>query len=789
MTGLETNIFPITNLTELSSNYRLYRIKGLSPDQNEYYQNSHHIARKLSYLLKNPVTVIERQERPYLVVRNDADEPPSPFPLVRTAVMFERCRDTITLDYTMRSPENDKICLRFIQFMLQEPLRSHPELWQPRSGQPFFKKKPDHVSRNWQHYIGMAVRAVVTPDGGIGLCLDATSKRISRTPLPTYISRDQFKAWKNRSCIYHNGHNWYEIQIIGLDDRNVSEYLLPKDDSWVTLLDYVTQESKKPLPPELTRVPSDAAVVVYLNNQKEDRGVPSPLCYPVYRADNGDGAERHSQTILAHHQRRQKVHQFVRRYQQHLQFGEIGIRISLEPVSAPSRMFTVPDYKFGHSTVLSVSGTPNAHHVSLDNLGRTRLALLLDKKVGFYDTDALDRQYFILPQSVLDSYGNAFLGDLRRTVNHLFPQENGYHPIIVPYHDLCRRTFPVQGRAILEAVESTCNQPGYGVVMIHHTTDRKAGQEDQLAAMVIRELRERGLHVAVIHSAVADECYELVTPTDGQPDYRGRRNKRAKLTGYLRGVALNKVLLTNQRWPFVLATRLHADVTIGIDVKHNTAGLVVVGSNGARIRSICETSRQKEQLLEPQLKTYLIRIISEEAVARTEPIQTIVIHRDGRIWPSELAGAKQAIEQLKEEGMIAPSATLTLIEILKTSPVPLRLFDVTDKDGRPWVENPQVGYFYLTDENDGYLCSTGRAFPRKGTVRPLHVKRAYGLMSLEKCLEDIYDLTTLTWTRPEDCTRYPITIKLNDRFLGEEATEYDTDALEFTDTGAEEEIR
>ena len=50
-------------------------------------------------------------------------------------------------------------------------------------------------------------------------------------------------------------------------------------------------------------------------------------------------------------------------------------------------------------------------------------------------------------------------------------------------------------------------------------------------------------------------------------------------------------------------------------------------------------------------------------------------------------------------------------------------------------------------------------------------------MSLEQCLEDVFYLTCLSWTRPEDCTRYPITIKLNDVFLGAEAGLYDQEAL------------
>jgi len=67
-------------------------------------------------------------------------------------------------------------------------------------------------------------------------------------------------------------------------------------------------------------------------------------------------------------------------------------------------------------------------------------------------------------------------------------------------------------------------------------------------------------------------------------------------------------------------------------------------------------------------------------------------------------------------------------------------------------------------------------------VQPLHVRHIEGPLSLLQCLEDIYYLTALAWTRPEDCTRYPITIKLTDRRLGEDAGDYDEDAFAFDET-------
>src|SRR5215212_3808164 len=140
MAAIETNVFPITNLAAISSRYRIYRVKGLTPDQSEYYQNRQHLNRKLSYLLKKPVVVIDRDGMPHVVVRDDAGELPSPLELVRAFVRFERLPGTFDLDYTVRSPENNEICLRFLQFMLQEPLHSHPDLWQPKAGQAFFEE-------------------------------------------------------------------------------------------------------------------------------------------------------------------------------------------------------------------------------------------------------------------------------------------------------------------------------------------------------------------------------------------------------------------------------------------------------------------------------------------------------------------------------------------------------------------------------------------------------------------------------------------------------------------------
>ena len=778
--GLETNIFPIQNLNELSSRYRLYLIRGLRPEQEEYYQNVALLKRRLSYSLKTPITVVVRGNLPYLVVKDDEEvDLPSPYVLVRTPIRFERCDETFDLDYTLRSPENDEICLRFLQFMIQEPLRRYRQLWQSGSGLPFFLREPFATFKGINHYRGFSVRVVVTPHGGLGLCLDVSNRFVSQEPLATHLSRDQFRPLKGRTCLYRYGSSWFDIRPDHVSDESVSEALVVADGEAIPLIEFVARACSKPLPPEVAYLADDASVVVYKNNQGDDRSAPAPLCHLVYDTHDDLAGLEHGRTILAPEQRHRLINSFANSFLRNLGFGTSKLCVSQEAIATPYKMFDVPDYLFGKGQILSVRGTAGAHQSALDQLGPKRMALLRDASAGFYSQEPLGRQYFVMAQSVYDSYGIRELADIKQTVNDLFPQGQGYDPEVITYDDRKPKTFVHQGKAILDAIDGHGCKPGYAAVMIHNTADQRLRKEDQLAAMVIREFRQRGITAAVLHTAMGKECYELRRPTGRHPQYEVRPDRRSRFTGYLRGVALNTILLTNQRWPFALATPLHADVVIGVDVKHRTAGLIVLGDNGATVRTIYKESRQKERLLREQFCAYLVEIIRMEASTSVKPLRTILLQRDGKLFASEREGAGDAMKLLRHENTLPGDATLTITEIPKKEPASLRMFDVTRSSKCLHVQNPQIGSYYLASPSDGYLCATGRAFRRRGSVHPLHVYRVEGPMSIEECIEDLYFLTSLAWTRPEDCTRDPITTKLNDRFLGEEATEYNADALAF----------
>lgn len=780
MARYETNVFAIRNLEKLSNRYRKYLIRGISPEQDEYFQNQSAVARRMSYELQTPATVVEEGGQPMLIVRNDAPRPPALLQVVRAQVMFEPIGTEFNLDYTDASPVNQRLRENFLRFALQRPLHHRNDLWQPTSGGGYFEKQGQNFGEA-VHFPGFRVRVVQTQGGELGLCVDYTSKFLRATPLSVGLDRNSFADLKGRRGVYRFGNDWFEIRPDALLDFDVTEYQFLYDGRAISLYDFLMQTLPKPFPEEIRDLPEDAKVVAYRNNRGESRAAPAPLVYPVLGSNHREVARRLDLSRPEPSERRWKIRQYVDRYLRSLKLDGVPLEISKYPVEAKPRMFQVPDLMFGSRTVLSVRGTVGAVLTSLERLGQERLNLLRDSKVGFHEVRPLYRQYLILPQSVADSYGPRFKQDLIAAVLELYPGGH-YDPIVVVYPDRGPKTLGHQGRAILRAFEGQVSEPGYCVAMIHEVADRKLREEDALAAMLTHTLRNKDFPTAVIHVPSSSSLYRSTHAHGGSLRYDPDPTQRGRLNGYLRNVALNKVLLTNGLSPFVLATPLHADLTIGLDVKNNTAGLVAVSRRGERVHSLVKTSNQKERLLAEQAYTYLLEVVQREAQEASLPPKTIVIHRDGRVYESELKGFHRAMDWLRGQGTIDPNATLSVVEISKSAPAPFRLFDTALQEGqRPKVQNPTLGLTYVVDACTGYVCTTGAPLQlaRSGTVKPLHIHRVTGPLSMAQILEDIFYLSNLAWSRPEGCTRYPITVKLNDRLLRDVAGEFDDDELNY----------
>ncbi len=788
--SIETNCFRIDGLDALNSTYRLYQIAGLQRDGLDYYANVQRLIRQLSFQMKAPVTTYDRKSEAFLAIPTGYGDPPNLVMLVGVVVTLKDTRETIDLDFTTTDPDLDPVRLRFLQFIFQGVLWKDSRLWQPGAGQPFFFKKPEKKLGKIDLYEGFAMRTVLHPEGGFGLVADLRRKLVSRSPLPTGAKREQINELKGRSCVYKMGRNWFEVTLSGLVDMDIGTPSIPLEREVVSLIDYLNRTSPKPVPPSIANLSPDGAAIYYRTNGPEQRSAPAALCHLVEDTHTREGAKYQHETVIEPKVRHSQIKRLVKMFLSRVRVRDANLSVSDCPGRITTKPFLPPDLRFGNGVTLRLVDKERDADLAIKDYGRKRLALLGDENAGFFVKNFLDRQYLVLPKSVENSYGPKFLEDLRKQVENLYPDGGGYNPYVIVYDDLnFKRDFVGQTSAIRKAVETARVRPGYALVMVHRY-DRRTRSEDQLVAWTVKEFPDVfGLNAAVIHTQMARKSYASLTIKD-ETSYRLKESERARFLAYLRNVALNKILLTNGKWPFILDKPLHADVVIGIDVKNNTAAFTMIANGGEIIRLSTSSSRQKEQLLKNQVTQFVSDLIRQEKHHLSNRPKHVVVHRDGRTWPSEIKGLEEACRRLSIEGQLDQDWQLTVVEIAKSAPAPLRLFDVKPSGNAHGinVENPLVGNWIQTAPNEGFVSTTGRPFWIPGTSNPLHVRRAAGEMPLEHCLSDVFSLSCLTWTRPEGATRLPVSIKLCDRSLFDEAAEYDQDAIEFASAHLQEEV-
>lgn len=786
MNATSINVFPIEGIDQYSAKYRLFAVRGLSPDDDDFHRNLNALAQKVARELRAPVMSVIR-DKPYLVIREGANDPKASHQLVRSTAVLEKGHEVFTLDFAALTTETRPIGLRFLQFALQGAFWKHQDLWQPATGGTFFERKTANIGRTIGLHKGFLVRVVDLSGDGFGLCIDARHKYVGLQPLPKFISRKHFAdRYKGCNVIYHYGHEWYQIRLEEINDLTATEFQISENGQIRSLLEYVQVKSEKPLPPELAHLAKDCSVVHYFNSRDQKMAAPSALCFPSYLTSDYEVRKEHRRTLLSPEDRRHLMHGFRDKYLDHLRLDGKVFKVSQKTVAAPGRIFAVPDLLFRNQVVLSANDRSGAVNTDLQNLGSKKLDLLKSKRVGFFTNSPLQKQYFFVPHSIWQSWGPRLLEDLKAHVDELYVQEHGYEPELVSYNDSKGPTWVDQATAIVSAARDNGCRGGFAVVMLIDTRPRHERKEEELAAYVLRKLYDDfDIRAAVMHTDTGAKAYQLAKDESGRRVYVPSREMRGRLDGYLRNVALNKVLLTNEKWPFVLANPMHADVTIGIDLKHNHVGFTLVGRGGQHIDTLIHKTRFREMLRAEELAKYLFEIVKRYHDATGEYANTFVIHRDGRLFESEIKGAKDAFTRLRDEGFVSPTATLTSVEIGKHSFTSLRLFTLQTKHGGEITENPTVGQHFIASESDGYLVATGKPFARQGTALPLHVRKVEGPLSVTEILEDVFWLTNLNWSQPEGCTRHPITIKINDRRLSEDAGQFDENEMEIHEEGVE----
>jgi len=212
--------------------------------------------------------------------------------------------------------------------------------------------------------------------------------------------------------------------------------------------------------------------------------------------------------------------------------------------------FQVPDLEYHKSMILSVRGTKDARKTALDQLGKDRLSLLYDPNAGIWRTKKFDRQYIIIPKSMSETYGSAYISDMAKELDRSSHGNNRYCPEQISYNDDVPKKVYRIGREIINAVDSEIRASGYGLVIIPHIKSGRAREEEKLAHLVMQELRKRDIYVSVAHTTIPSESYELRKNQEGEDEWviKSDDSIRKRFHGYLPNLVLNKILLLNRHY-------------------------------------------------------------------------------------------------------------------------------------------------------------------------------------------------------------------------------------------------
>lgn len=796
---LESILFRIENLKDLSSSYVLFEIFGLAEIDDDYDTNVQHIIKSLSYSLKHPVTVIFKEKKPFLVVRNDQkilDKLPLEYPVKRGAVVdFKRSGQPLDLDFENYTEETKGIILRFLQFDIATELNKNSRIWQPSAGDAFFNCVPMNTQTKISVFSGFDVRVAELPGGGLGLAIDVTKKYVDSQPLNVYLTRHEFRKYGIDKChlVYHYGNKRYEIKAKEYSDLNItqSKFLRKSDGETVTLLQDIREKFGTTMPPEVANLPDDAAVLIYQTNDGEERKVPAGLCYRVYDTEDPLVKKIHRKSIIDPFYRRRLIRIAYTNYLSKLKFGKIPLQVNPNPTILKQQKFIAPDVRFGNDTVLSVRGTEGAIQTTMLKLGRMRKELLNRENAGFYTNAEFELQYFLVPVTAYNMYVNDenFLSDLKYQVNKMHSSETPWEPIPIPYDNRNKTDAIDIGFAIINAFEEKIGRKkngGYALVMLPSGVEKEKRKHDELAALVVWQFQqEYNITASIMHSQTLEACYTY-KPNGTNPGYYILPESRGLYSGYIQGVALNQVLLNNERWPFILETPLHADLTIGVDVKRHIAGFTFIDKVSKNILTKDDKTINKEGLAKSQVIRMLTKYITIQVKHAGYPIKRIVLHRDGRLFRQERQGALEAIQILIQKNILPVDATLSFAEIPKHSISPFRMFNISEEfdiikqdEDNGLVSNPESGSWVPINGREAFLCTTGREYTQHhGSTRPLYIKTEPNGLTMEQILEDIYFLSCLTYTKPDDCSRYPLTIKITDRRINTLGSEFNVDALD-----------
>ncbi len=215
-------------------------------------------------------------------------------------------------------------------------------------------------------------------------------------------------------------------------------------------------------------------------------------------------------------------------------------------------------------------------------------------------------------------------------------------------------------------------------------------------------------------------------------------------------------------------------IDVGHDRRHFALSLLITRSTDKRpsfgVYSELEIKPDhKQDMINPlMLADYIVRIFQKASRRRFDPIDSMLVLRDGRLCGQEPEGIDQGIARLAEQGMLGKEARVDAVSLHKESLKSVRLWDVGDSEE---ISNPLEGTALRISEQMAVVAATGAATLHQGTAEPFVLVGDSRCPAILDAACAAFAAAQLNWSSPTVAQRLPLPFKRTDDELTERAAQ------------------
>jgi hypothetical protein len=167
------------------------------------------------------------------------------------------------------------------------------------------------------------------------------------------------------------------------------------------------------------------------------------------------------------------------------------------------------------------------------------------------------------------------------------------------------------------------------------------------------------------------------------------------------------------------------------------------------------------------LRDQIVSLFEQLPSRRFDPIEALLVLRDGREGGEEIAAIRDAASQLEQRGVLSRGASVHVIDFAKRSLKGLRMW--ARAEGR--ITNVREGTALLLDGQTVVLASTGAAALGGGTAVPVVLTAADGATDMVAVAGDVFATAQMNWSSPSVAQRLPLPLQRTDQALDTRAAQ------------------